>query len=142
MPRRAFRSAPAGRGPRRSARLEHWPPDQELQQRLVDVTEGHYTMRHQDASDDLSRREALRRLALLPLELCGLTALRPVLEQPAEEILAQCAAGITACWYLWRGKELPLAFQVIATYAPTLKALAAWPGERRLKELRDLLRHW
>ena len=40
------------------------------------------------------------------------------------EILAQCAAGITACWYLRPGKELALASSAVTSYIPTLKSIA------------------
>ncbi len=89
--------------------------------------------------DPISRRNALRRLALLPIELCGLSALSAVVKRPTEEILAQCAAGITACWYLRKSKELVFASQVVSTYLPTLKAIAQSSPAPQRKAAADLL---
>jgi tetratricopeptide (TPR) repeat protein len=72
----------------------------------------------------LSRRDALRMLAALPIEMYGLSAFKPVLKCPPEEILVQCAAGITACWQLRRGKELTFAASVVSQYLPTLQEIA------------------
>src|SRR5438552_4197145 len=57
-------------------------------------------------TDELSRRDALRVLAMVPIEMSGLSAIAPVFKNSSHDILTQCAAGITACWYLRRGKEL------------------------------------
>src|SRR5581483_8283346 len=47
---------------------------------------------NEDLQAQLTRRDALRRLALLPVELLGLSAMGAVLKFPIEEILAHCAA--------------------------------------------------
>src|SRR5579885_570461 len=73
--------------------------------------------------DPITRRDALHRLALLPIELSGLSLLSTALKVPAEEILAQCAAGITACWYLRQGKELNLVATIASYYIPSLKII-------------------
>jgi len=80
---------------------------------------------NEDLQAQLTRRDALRRLALLPVELLGLSAMGAVLKFPIEEILAHCAAGITACWHLRKGKELAFAADVVSRYLPTLKAVAS-----------------
>ena len=64
----------------------------------------------------ISRRDALRRLASLPIKYCGLSLFMPVISRPIEEILLQCAAGITACWHLRKGKDLAFASDAIARY--------------------------
>lgn len=96
----------------------------ELQRLIMQKTEDDDTL-NQESTPTINRRDALRRLALLPLELCGLTALGMVLKSPIEEILTQCAAGITACIYLSKGQseDMTLASSVISAYLPTLKAI-------------------
>lgn len=74
--------------------------------------------------DQMNRRDALRRLALLPVELCSLSALIPVVSRPNEEILTHCAAGVTACWHLRKGRDLAFADEAVSKYLPTLSALA------------------
>lgn len=73
----------------------------------------------------ITRRNALRYLASLPIELHGLSLLAPTLSKtyPYEELLAQCAAGITACWYLRKSKDLTFISAVISRYIPILKEL-------------------
>jgi transcriptional regulator with XRE-family HTH domain len=87
----------------------------------------------------IKRRGALRLLAALPIELCGLSALVAVLKRPAEEILTHCAAGIVACWYLRKGKDLAFAADTASRYIPTLKAIAASGSEAQRKAAADLL---
>ncbi|MBV9019658.1 MAG: helix-turn-helix transcriptional regulator [Ktedonobacteraceae bacterium] len=69
----------------------------------------------------LTRREALRRLAMLPV----LFSTRGSLQRPAEDTLNQYAAGITACEHLSRGnyEDLSLAFSLLSTYLSVLKAI-------------------
>jgi tetratricopeptide (TPR) repeat protein len=73
-----------------------------------------------------SRRDALCRLALLPLLTLKLTPLQAVVKHPTEDILTQCAASIAACWELSKsseGADLRLAFQGVSAFIPTLKAI-------------------
>lgn len=74
--------------------------------------------------DSLTRRDALRRMAILPIEMSGLSLFSTTLKAPETEILAQCAAGVTACWYLRKGRELTLPVNVVSKYIPTLKIIA------------------
>lgn len=73
--------------------------------------------------EPITRRDALRRLALLPIEMSSLSLFSTTLKVPAEEILAQCAAGITACWYLRKGKELSFTANITSHYIPSLKII-------------------
>src|SRR5579885_3436630 len=73
--------------------------------------------------DPITRRDALRRLALLPIEMSSLSVFSTALKVPAEEILAQCAAGITACRYLRQGKDLSFAADIASHYIPSLKLI-------------------
>jgi transcriptional regulator with XRE-family HTH domain/tetratricopeptide (TPR) repeat protein len=101
----------------------------ELQALLTRTIEEHITL-NQDHI--ISRRDALRRLASLPIEYYGLSAFRVTL-------LTHCAAGITACWYLRKGKELAFAAQSVASYVPTLKAIAESSTLEHRKAAADLL---
>ncbi|HLG63377.1 MAG TPA: helix-turn-helix transcriptional regulator [Ktedonosporobacter sp.] len=89
--------------------------------------------------DVMSRRDALRRLALLPVEMLGLSAAGAVLKYPIEDILSQCAAGMTACQHLLRGKELVFASDVVSRYIPTLKAIVHTSSTTQRKAAADLL---
>lgn len=89
--------------------------------------------------DEMTRRDALRRLASLPIEWCGLSALFAVFKRSNEEILAQCAAGITACWYLRDGTELTFVSDTISKYIPTLKEIAKSSPDAQQKAAADLL---
>jgi transcriptional regulator with XRE-family HTH domain/tetratricopeptide (TPR) repeat protein len=89
--------------------------------------------------DLLTRRDALRRLAKLPIDYCGLTLMLPNLTRPAEEILATCASGIIACWYLRKGPDLTFANSSISKYIPTLEAITSQAGSEQRKSAADLL---
>ncbi|MBV9708858.1 MAG: helix-turn-helix transcriptional regulator, partial [Chloroflexi bacterium] len=109
-----------------------------LQAQIVQETE-EYSSMSQEIEYLIGRREALHCLAFLPIELCGLSKLGPILNYPAEEILTQCAAGVTACWYLHRGKELALTSHIVESYLPTLKAIAKSSSSQHRKAAADLL---
>jgi tetratricopeptide (TPR) repeat protein len=72
-----------------------------------------------NSSDEVRRqqKEALRRLAMLPMLNRG--------QRSAEEILNTCAAGLTACGYLSisNREDMRLAASMIATYLPLLQAI-------------------
>ena len=67
----------------------------------------------------LTRREALRRLAMLPM-LFGIST---GIQRPVEETLHQCAAGLTACEYLSKGNhdDMVLAYSMVSLYVQLLK---------------------
>lgn len=113
---------------------EHNARYHELQTCIVLVLEDNSNM-----DERMSRRDTLLRLALLPIEMCGLSALIAVMKRPAEEILAQCAAGIMACWYLRQGKELAFVNNAISKYLPTLKELAQTGSASQRKAAAGLL---
>lgn len=75
-------------------------------------------------SMDITRRNALRRLALLPIEMSGLSLVSLTLKAPEQEILAQCSAGLAACWSLRKGRELAFVSHVVSRYIPSLKLIA------------------
>ncbi len=94
---------------------------------------------NENNQESLTRRDALRRLALLPIEMFGLSAMGAVLRFPTEDILRQCAAGITACQHLLRGKELLFASDAVSRYMPTLKAIAHNASTSQRKVAADLI---
>lgn len=73
-----------------------------------------------EMEESLSRRDALRRLALLPIEMSGLSLASAIVKAPERDILAQCAAGLTACWNLRKGRELTDVARIVSCYIPTL----------------------
>jgi transcriptional regulator with XRE-family HTH domain len=89
--------------------------------------------------EPMNRREALRRLAGLPIDYCGLAVGVAVLRRPVEEILTHCAAGIAACWYLRKGQDLVFTFDVIARYIPTLKEIVRAGPDMQRKAAAELL---
>lgn len=103
--------------PRGSLRYE------ELQRQIMNETEQFNSIIN-DADHPITRRDALRRLALLPVEMSGLAALGALVRTPAEEFLPLCAASITACWYLMGGSDFMLVEHVLPHYLPRLEMLA------------------
>lgn len=89
--------------------------------------------------DSISRRDAIRRLATLPIEYCGLSLFMPILLRPIAEILALCAAGVTACWYLRKGKDLSFVADTLSRYIPTLREIAKISSAVQRKEATELL---
>src|SRR5581483_7089714 len=92
-------------------------------------------------NDEVSRRDALRFLALAPANMFGLSQSGAVFKRGAshEDILKHCAAGIVACWHLRKGKELAFADIAVSKYIPTLKALAQTAPIPQRKAAADLV---
>jgi DNA-binding XRE family transcriptional regulator len=74
---------------------------------------------------DITRRTALRHLALLPIHALGLDALGAAASWAPEDLLTHCAAGITACEHLSKGQheDMSLAYAVLTTYLTPLKTI-------------------
>lgn len=109
----------------------------ELQQHIDGAVNHYNTTIHEDFNLTLNRRNALRSLILLPLGLCltGTTTKA----RPAEDILTQCAAGIAACWFFDRGKELQMSFDAVNSYIPALTAIADSSSRHRHASLALLI---
>jgi transcriptional regulator with XRE-family HTH domain/tetratricopeptide (TPR) repeat protein len=92
-------------------------------------------------NDAISRRDALRFLALVPVDMLGLSQFCAVFKKGItyDDILKHCAAGVVACWYLRKGKELVFAEQTVSAYIPTLKAMAQAAPPPQRKAAADLL---
>ena len=75
------------------------------------------TMNIGDSEALRQKREALQRLAMLPLLNRG--------QKPGEEILNVCAAGLTACGYLASSnrEDMQLASSMIIAYYPLLQSV-------------------
>ncbi len=107
----------------------------ELQSLLIqEIEQKDNTMHH-----PINRRDALRRIAGLPIEVYGLSLALPAVLREPDAFLPQCAAGIASCWYLRKGKDLAFVSSVVSRYAPTLKDLVTQgPGTFR-KDAADIL---
>ena len=91
-----------------------------VQNRITLILE-EYDAMHEE---NMSRREALARLASLPL----IASLRPdVANARSEDIITQCAASIAACWELSKSsyeEDLHRAFDTASTFISALKRIA------------------
>jgi transcriptional regulator with XRE-family HTH domain len=90
-------------------------------------------------TNELSRREALKFVAAMPVEYCGLSTLKPVLKASHDEILLQCGAGITACWGLRKTQDITFAAQTAVKYIPTLKEITGIGSSQHRREAAELL---
>lgn len=90
-----------------------------------------------DTMHDPTRRDALHRLALLPIEMSGLSLLRALKTPPERDQLAQIAAGVTACWHLRKSAEFASAADTVAKYIPVLKRI--FQGSTYRKAATELL---
>jgi transcriptional regulator with XRE-family HTH domain/tetratricopeptide (TPR) repeat protein len=100
-----------------------------LQGRLSQEVESYDHMQDQNYLNhkdiDTGRRDALRRLALLPIQALGLGALATRFSWTPEDILTHCAGGISACEYLAKGQheDMTLASWALSAYLPVLKTI-------------------
>jgi len=102
-----------------------WAELLHLQDRILAALKEFDTMNTDKQDYQFTRREALCRLAALPLVTLNLSALIAVTQHPAEEVLTQCTAGLAACRHLSRGwhDDMQLASQALSAYLPTLKQI-------------------
>jgi transcriptional regulator with XRE-family HTH domain len=117
--------------------LWNWPPGDARYQMLQGLIL--LELEDNDMNDDMSRRDALRFLALVPVDMLGLSQFGAVLKASHEDILKHCAAGIVACWKLRNGKELAFADLAVSMYIPTLKAIAQTAPMAQRKAAADLV---
>jgi tetratricopeptide (TPR) repeat protein len=90
--------------------------------------------------DTLSRREAVRFLAMVPVALYKLSAFGASSSHPVEDILIKCAAGITACEQLGKGlaEDITIAFSSLSAYLPTLTAIVKESSAHRKEAARQV----
>lgn len=86
----------------------------------------------QALKSEVTRREAILMLMGLPQALYHISA-HNIVEDPAEAILRQCAAGISACSQVGKGlaDDLSLASQTLSSYLPSLKSLVKNSSKHR-----------
>ncbi len=133
--------------------VDRWPRrnfrHHELQTLLMQATEDHKKVNF-NPDHLITRRDAFHFLALLPLEIAGLSALGSKPKASPEEILTQCAAGVMGCWYMVRGhkvftdyivrsKELAAASDAVSAYIPVLTEIADSSSTQHSKAASDLL---
>jgi tetratricopeptide (TPR) repeat protein len=100
-----------------------------FQQRLSQEIESYDQMNEQNYSNhnhiDMGRRDALRRIALFPLQALGFGMLGTTATWARGDILTHCAAGITACDHLSQGdhEDIALAFSTLSAYLPALESI-------------------
>ncbi len=82
-----------------------------------------------EAEYEISRRQALITIAALPASLFSWKLPGPFSDSAVEEFLPQCAASITACWHLLRGKGFAAAEEVLPKYVPMLMTIALHPSK-------------
>ncbi len=96
-----------------------------------------------DVAYAVTRRDACKSVMLIPLQLCGLDQLVQTslvkIPKDTEGLLSYCAAGIAVCWYMRRGKDLYLAYEVVSWYIPILQGVLSSPSEKYRKAAAGLL---
>jgi tetratricopeptide (TPR) repeat protein len=87
---------------------------------------------------DIGRRDALRRLALLPIHVLSLDALGTASSWAPENLLTHCATGVTACEHLSKGmgEDMSLAYAALSTYLPPLKTIVEQSSRHRKEAAR------
>lgn len=96
--------------------------DQEI--KIMDETLRQYQI---DLEQSISRRQALATIVALPTTLLAISGLTSNLV--AEEFLPQCAASITACWHLMRGKGFAAVGEILPQFVPLLRTFALQPSK-------------
>ena len=83
-----------------------------------------------EPEQSIPRRQALVTIAGLPTTLLTIWKQSGVMtDNITEEFIPQCAASITACWYLLRGKGLKVVSEILPQFAPLLTAVALRPSK-------------
>ena len=95
-----------------------------------------------DNSYELTRRQAVKDMALVPVQLVGglsIIEAGKVQKTDTDILLKHCAAGITACWYLRRGKELLFTSDLTSLYISILRPMISSHSEAHRKAAATLL---
>ncbi len=125
--------------------IDLWPKRnyhyEELQGEINKVVVDYNAVVAQDSIYELTRRQAVKDMALVPVQLVGGIAIIESGKQKVDTdiLLKHCAAGITACWYLRRGKELHFVSGVISEYIKILHPLICSHSEAHRKASATLL---
>ena len=110
--------------------IDAWPKRNhqyaELQEGINRALFGYNAVVAQEPTYEQTRRQAVKDLVLVPMQLAGGIALISSGKAPKVDtdlLLKHCAAGISACWYLRRGKELTFVSDAVSTYISLLRPL-------------------
>jgi tetratricopeptide (TPR) repeat protein len=126
--------------------IDTWPKRnyhyEELQGEINKAIFDSHVFAPTDSIAEISRREALKSMALAPLQLIGGVALIEtgrMQKTDTDLLLKYCAAGIVACWYLRRGKELTFVSDLTSSYISILQPLVYSHSEAHRKASAALL---
>jgi len=111
----------------------------ELQAGINRAIVDHSTLVGQDSISVLSRRQALVSFGLIPIRLSGALPITNAKKSDTDTLLTHCAAGIAACWYLRRGKELKFVNDLTSSYISILQPLVYSQSEAYRKAAAGLL---
>jgi transcriptional regulator with XRE-family HTH domain len=115
------------------------PQDQRfaIADRMAHILEEFAAMNADTWNYQQTRRDALFRLASIPLVTLGLNKLDAQVlpaKYPIEDVLTQCAAGLAACKELSKGSEsatIRFAFQTASRYIVVLQSVMEYSPEHR-----------
>lgn len=134
------RSALSDLGGYLTSLISTWPRRshqyQDLQEGVNRAVTLHSTLVGQDDISVMNRRQALMSLALVPIHL--VEASKPK-KADADYLLTHCAAGITACWYLRRGRDLAFVNDLVSTYISILQPTILSQSDTHRKAAAGLL---
>jgi hypothetical protein len=126
--------------------IDLWPKRnyhyEELQSEINKAVIDYNAIVAHDSTYELTRRQAIKDMALVPVQLVGgLTIIEAgkVQKTDTDILLKHCAAGVTACWYLRRGKDLEFVSDLISFYISILQPLIYCHSEAYRKAAATLL---
>jgi transcriptional regulator with XRE-family HTH domain/tetratricopeptide (TPR) repeat protein len=126
--------------------IDRWPRRnyhyEELQAEINKAVVDYNVIVTHDSTYELTRRQALKDMALVPVQLVGGIAIIEAGEGQKTDtdiLLKHCAAGITACWYLRRGSDLAFVSDLTSSYISILQPLIYSHSESYRKASATLL---
>jgi transcriptional regulator with XRE-family HTH domain/tetratricopeptide (TPR) repeat protein len=133
-------------GSKLTSLIDTWPKRnyryEELQGEINKAIFDSHVFAPTDSIAEIGRREALKSMALVPVLLLGSSALisTPRLQKTDTDLLLKhCAAGLTAAWYLRRGRDLAFVSDLVSTYISILQPLVYSYSEAHRKASATLL---
>jgi transcriptional regulator with XRE-family HTH domain len=109
--------------------VDTWPSSAAQPGALQDLLDREFLMfdavvEGDDPGHAVSRRQALITIAALPIALVPLDSPEPATGAAVEFFLSHCAASLTACWHLLRGRDLHTIDHAVSSYLVRLEAVA------------------
>ena len=133
-------------GSRLTGLIDIWPKRnyhyEELQEGIDKAIIDYNVLVRQDSSYEITRRQAIKDVALVPVQLMGGIALiesGKIKKVDIDILLKHCAAAIAAGWYLRRGKELEFVSGLTSTYLSILQPIVGSHSEAHRKAAATLL---